>query len=238
MWSVFLFSLVPFAVIVAGGAVAAFYPISRRVESYVQHFAAGVIFSAVSIELLPPMRAESPYATIIGFAAGIMVVLVIRHLGHKLEGRKGGSGAAGFLIATGADVAVDGLVIGAGFAAGENKGVLLMTAISLEFVFLGVSSAAELRDQGKSALAVVGATAVLGATAVAGAVGGAAGLSNAAPSTMAVVLAFGAVAMMYLVTEELLVHAHRAKEGPGPAAVFFVGFLVYLLISDQLGARG
>jgi ZIP family zinc transporter len=94
--------------------------------------------------------------------------------------------------------------------------VLLITAISLGFIFLGVSSGAELREAGKSRPAVVASTAALGGTAVAGALGAAAAL------------AFGAVAMMYLVTEELLVHAHRGKEGPAPAAIFFAGSLVYL----------
>ena len=48
-------------------------------------------------------------------------------------------------------------------------------------------------------------------------------------------LAFGAVAMMYLVTEELLVEAHEVREGLWETTALFVGFLVYLLISEELG---
>ncbi len=41
--------------------------------------------------------------------------------------------------------------------------------------------------------------------------------------------------MMYLATEELLVEAHEIPEGPWTVAIFFVGFLVYLIISEKLG---
>lgn len=37
---------------------------------------------------------------------------------------------------------------------------------------------------------------------------------------------------MYLVTEELLVEAHQAKETGWAVALFFVGFLAYLLIEE------
>jgi ZIP family zinc transporter len=52
---------------------------------------------------------------------------------------------------------------------------------------------------------------------------------------MAVVLAFGSVAMMYLVTEELLVEAHEIEEGLGKPLHSFLGFLIYLLISEAVG---
>jgi ZIP family zinc transporter len=44
------------------------------------------------------------------------------------------------------------------------------------------------------------------------------------------VLAFGAAALLYLVTEELLVEAHELPDTPLMTACFFVGFLVIFLI--------
>lgn len=38
-------------------------------------------------------------------------------------------------------------------------------------------------------------------------------------------LAFGAAALLYLVTEELLVEAHEGQETPLLTALFFIGFL-------------
>ncbi len=39
---------------------------------------------------------------------------------------------------------------------------------------------------------------------------------------------------MYLVTEELLVEAHKGAEGPWIAAIFFVRFLMYLVIVELI----
>jgi len=50
-----------------------------------------------------------------------------------------------------------------------------------------------------------------------------------------VALAFGAVVLMYLVTEELLVEAHKAAETAWAPSVFFVGFFVYLVIAKLFG---
>lgn len=47
---------------------------------------------------------------------------------------------------------------------------------------------------------------------------------------LAAVLAFGAAALLYLVTEELLVEAHEATETSVLTAMFFVGFLVIFIL--------
>jgi ZIP family zinc transporter len=48
------------------------------------------------------------------------------------------------------------------------------------------------------------------------------------------VLAFGAVAFMYLATEELLVEAHARGETSIGSVGFFVGFLIYLVLSELI----
>lgn len=57
------------------------------------------------------------------------------------------------------------------------------------------------------------------------------GISGAA---LDAVLLFGIAALLYLVTEELLVEAHEIPETPWLAATFFVGFLVMLVIEMLL----
>ena len=44
--------------------------------------------------------------------------------------------------------------------------------------------------------------------------------------------AFALVALLYLVTEELLVEAHAVPEKPWTTAMFFVGFLGMLVIEE------
>ncbi|MNT82947.1 hypothetical protein D3C72_2227490 [compost metagenome] len=49
-------------------------------------------------------------------------------------------------------------------------------------------------------------------------------------------LAFGLIALLYLVTEELLVEAHEGgKDTPLATAMFFVGFLLLLLLEEGMG---
>lgn len=234
--NVLLYSLIPLAALGFGGVLAVMWPPGRRATARIQHFAAGVIFCAVAVELLPPVHSQAPLETIIGFALGIAVVLAIRSVSRKIEKAKG-KGSASLLITTGVDVLIDGLVIGAAFASGENRGLLMIAAISLEFLFIGISSAMAVRAQSGSAMRMLLIMGGLGALAIGGTAGGAALLSGVSPAIMAVVLAFGSVAMMYLVTEELLVEAHKIEEGAWETTAFFVGFLVYLLISELLTGR-
>lgn len=48
-------------------------------------------------------------------------------------------------------------------------------------------------------------------------------------------LAFGLVALLYLVTEELLVEAHETPDRPWVAAMFFAGFLALLMLEEMVG---
>ena len=71
---------------------------------------------------------------------------------------------------------------------------------------------------------------------LAGAIGGALVFGSASSAVVAGGLAFGAAALLYLVTEELLVEAHEgAREGPGGAAMLFLGFLLFWAIRRLTG---
>jgi ZIP family zinc transporter len=124
----------------------------------VQHFAAGVVFAAAAIELLPKVLKEDPWVAIGGFAVGIAVMFGMR------------AAPIGLSLLT---------------VAGAALGVWL--------------------------------------------------LSGASATTLAAVLAFGAVAFMYLATEELLVEAHERGETLAGSVTFFVGFLLYMVLSETLG---
>jgi ZIP family zinc transporter len=43
------------------------------------------------------------------------------------------------------------------------------------------------------------------------------------------------IALLYLVTEELLVEAHEVPDRPWVTATFFAGFLVLLLLEETIG---
>ncbi|MCV5901394.1 transporter, partial [Escherichia coli] len=83
----------------------------------IQHFAAGVVFAAAAGELLPDIKHRQPgWAVILGGAAGIILMLLIKRLGKKAKG------TLGVVIMVAVDIFIDGLVLGIGFAAGAKQG--------------------------------------------------------------------------------------------------------------------
>jgi ZIP family zinc transporter len=129
---------------------------------------------------------------------------------------------------------VDGLVLGIAFAAGGKAGILLTVALTIEVLFLGLTVANELGEGGASKWRVVGLTAALVLLLPLGALlGGPVG--SLPPVVQGGFLAFGLIALLYLVTEELLVEAHETKDRPWVTAMFFVGFLLLLLLEEMIG---
>lgn len=231
--SVLLYLLLPVAATLIGGAIAAFRAPSPRVQSYIQHFAAGVVFAAVAGEVLPQITHErDTIGTIIGFALGVGIMLGIRHLTERAAkpGEAVTEQSNSLIITVGVDLLIDGLLVGVGFAAGAEAGVLLTFALTLEVLFLALSTAAALARAGASRGRVIAISAGLAVLVAIGAVIGVTLLSGMAGRALEIVLSFGAAALLYLVTEELLVEAHEVPETPVSTATFFLGFLVLLII--------
>jgi zinc transporter, ZIP family len=234
---VLAYTLIPVAAAAVAGLIAATVRPGEKVTSGVQHFAAGVVFAAAAVELLPQVLHQNPWVAIVGFAAGIVVMFGMRALSERLEARphaKRGPLPLGFAGATAIDFAVDGVILGAGFATDAAVGLLLTIALAIEYLFVGLSLAAVLGRHAPRRL-VVAAPVGLSLLTLAGAVLGAWLFSGASPATLAGVLAFGAVAFMYLATEELLVEAHERGETAAGSVGFFVGFLLYLVLSETVG---
>jgi ZIP family zinc transporter len=228
------FTGIPVAAAAVAGVSATLWPPGERLTSGLQHFAAGVVFAAAAIELLPQVLEHSPAVAIVGFAIGLAVMFAMRAYTERLESSPGAAGMpAGLIGATAIDFLVDGLVLGAGFAAGGHTGLLLVIALTVEYLFVGLSLSASL-GAGASARRSVGIPVALSLLTVVGAGAGLLALGAASPTVLAGVLAFGAVAFMYLVTEELLVKAHERGETALGSATYFLGFLIYLIIHETL----
>ena len=233
-----LFTLIPVAAAAVAGIIAAVTRPTERITSAVQHFAAGVVFAAAAIELLPRVLHQAPSVAIGGFAAGIAVMFGMRAITDRLERRPSAGPTRrlplGFAGATAVDFAIDGVILGAGFAAGATTGLLLTIALTIEYLFVGLSLSATLGPQAPRRL-VIAAPVSLSLLTVAGTALGVWLLSGASATTLAGVLAFGAVAFMYLATEELLVEAHQRGETAAGSVTFFVGFLLYMVLTETLG---
>ena len=220
------------------GLIAATVRPGEKLTSGVQHFAAGVVFAAAAIELLPQVLRQNPWVAIVGFAAGVLVMFGMRALTSWLEARTHATAGRrlplGFAGATAVDFAIDGVILGAGFTAGATTGLLLTIALAIEYLFVGLSLSAALGPAASRRL-VVAAPVGLSMLTLAGTVLGVWLLSGTSPTTLAAVLAFGAVAFMYLASEELLVAAHERGETAAGSVTFFVGFLLYMVLSETLG---
>jgi len=231
--AVLLFALYPAIAVIAGGGIALWRPLKPALVSAIQHFAAGVLFCALATELLPDlMHRKLPWVTLFGFTSGVVVMLVVKHFSEK-SGQKGVTQTQQptSLIATlGIDITLDGLLIGLGFAAGQKQGLLLTIALTLEVLFLGLSGSAALKSTGASNSKTLVTIAGFAFLLLLGAWGGAALLSGASDTVTDAVMAFGLAALLYLVTEELLVEAHEVPETPFQTAMFFVGFILLLML--------
>lgn len=223
------YALIPAAVLLLGGGIAAVRRPGKQWTSYLQHFAGGVVLAALTTELLPDiMHRHAPVSAAIGFAVGTALMLGIRAIfGGEDEAKAGeasGDVNASMVIAVGVDLLIDGFLIGLGFAAGARTGVLLTVALSLEVLFLGLSTTGARPARTMVRMAGYATALVVGAAA-------SAGMSQfMSDELMEAALAFGAAALIYLVTEELLVEAHEVRETPVSAAMFSAGFLAIMLV--------
>ncbi len=215
-----------------GGVVAVYRPPSAQMESNVQHFAAGVVTAAVAAELLPDVHERAPLVVVAGFALGVAAMLGVHRLSKTLEARDVGgkfAGAAGLLITVGIDMVIDGVLIGVTFLAEAATGIIIAVALAIEVLFLGVAGVVAL-PSGVSTPRKLAVPAAFGILLTVGVTVGVLALDGVTGTPIAVILAFGSAALLYLVTEELLVKAQKVPETPVSTTLFFVGFLSIFLL--------
>lgn len=223
------YTVIPVVAVIGGAIVAVLKPPGPALTSAVQHLAAGVVFAAAATEILPQvMHDGSPTPTLIGGAAGVAAMLSLKSLEKRI------AGPLGMLGAVGTDMLIDGLVLGLAFVAGAKAGLLLTIALTLEVLFLGVTVTEELGSTLKSKVKIVGISGGLALLLPLGVVL-ATPVAGFSPAVIGGFLSFGLMALLYLVTEELLVEAHAKPDSPLISAMFFAGFLGLLLLEELIG---
>lgn len=237
VWGVLGFATIPAVAIILGAFVATMRTPNARTQSMVQHFAAGVVFAAVAGEVLPDLHdAHAPVPTVVGFAIGVAVMLLVKHLVERAASSGDGAPrtAKSLLIVVLVDVVIDGILVGVGFAAGKEKGILIMVALTIEVLFLGLATIGELLEAGATRARAMGMACFIASLLLADAAVGAVLSALVGGALLVGLLAFSAAALLYLVTEELLVEAHETPETPLSTAVFFVGFIVLFLVESAV----
>lgn len=228
MYLTLLYTLFPVTAAIAGAGVALFRQPGEKTMSLIHHFTAGVIFSAAATEVLPGLKQHSMMAVLAGGVTGVVLMMLIQHYGEKAASK------SGMLVAIGIDIFIDGLVLGISFAAGVKTGMMLTLALTLEILFLGLSVVGDLKTMlgstTKVLLAVAGIALLLPVGAMVGTP-----VAHLGEFWLTYFLSFGLVALLYLVTEELLVEAHRGdRDTPLGTAMFFAGFMILMLIEEGI----
>jgi len=263
--------------------------ITENLVAAMQHFAAGIVVCAISMELMPPIleaRGDLSVVTTItvGFFLGVFCVFIFDSLcetedetdeseefyGLRDSSRRGYGTVSGFerdgkgvlsvlssrrrsgkaslarqtsaidvvypfpyslVFAVCIDALVDGLLIGVSTIQGQKAGLILGIALTVEMCFLGITLATGLRSQ-RFYVAVISLLFTSGTLVLGGQLG--ASFSAAIKGNEVVevgVLSFGTSALLYLVTEELLIEAHKAGDHALWIDIcFFLGFWACLVL--------
>jgi ZIP family zinc transporter len=209
------------AALVVGAAVAWFVSVPQRVVASVMAFGAGVLISALSFDLVDEAESTGGLTATVGGFLGGAVVYVLANLwlarrGARHRKRSGdqqpseqeqaGSGTA---IAVGAllDGIPESVVLGLSLLSGSGIGVPVLVAIFISNLPEGLSSAAGMKRNGRSATYVFGVWAGIPlASGLAGLLGYLF-LQDASDAVVAVITAVAAGAILTMVADTMIPEA-------------------------------
>ena len=227
-----------------GAAVGFFARVPRPVTASVMAFGAGVLLSAVSFELIDEAHEQGGLLPVaIGAAAGALAytganVLLARH-GARHRKRSGdeqpsereqpGSGTA---IAVGAllDGVPESVVIGASLLAGGPVSLVTVIAVFLSNVPEGLSSAAGMRQAGRTRRYVFGLWTAIALISGAASLAGYTLLGGAPPEVLATITALAAGAILAMITDTMVPEAF-ADAHLLVGLITVLGFLVAFALS-------
>ncbi|MCG5443499.1 ZIP family zinc transporter [Micromonospora sp. NIE79] len=207
--------------LLVGAAVGWFARVPQRVIASIMAFGAGVLLSAVSFELIAEAHAQGGLLpTVLGAAVGALVytlanLVLARHgARHRKrsgdqqpsEGEQPGSGSA---LAVGAllDGIPESVVIGASLLSGGAVSLVTVAAVFLSNVPEGLSSAAGMRQAGRTRRYVFLLWAGIALISGVAALVGNTLLGGAPPEVLAAITALAAGAILAMITDTMVPEA-------------------------------
>jgi len=142
----------------------------------------------------------------------------------------------GLIFAVLVDGSIDGLLIGISCLSGEGAGLVTSIALALEMGLLGISTSTTLRKCSLSTLSILGIALTLPLSIFFSGLMGLYLLAGLSGPYYVATVAFGAVGLLYLVTEELMIEAHEDEETDTwyVSGMFFLGFLFVILLNKVI----
>jgi ZIP family zinc transporter len=239
-----LWGLLGGGALVIGALIAWFTRVPSKVVASVMAFGSGVLISAVAFDLMEEAeRIGGLVATGAGFLAGAVVYLaaniVLARRGARHRKRSGdqqpseqeqaGSGAA---IAIGAllDGIPESVVLGLGLLAGGTVSLSVLAAVFISNVPEGLSSAAGMKRNGRSARYVFGVWIGIAVASGLAALLGYVLLGGAPPQVEAVITAVAAGAILTMIADTMIPEAFENTHA-WTGLITTVGFLTAFAIS-------
>jgi len=238
-----LWGLLAGGALVLGAAIAWFIRVPATVIASVMAFGSGVLISAVAFDLMQEAADTGGLLpTAIGFLGGALAYLaanaaLARH-GARHRKRSGGQqpsereqSGSGAAIAIGAllDGIPESVVLGLGLLAGGSVSLSVLAAVFISNVPEGLSSAAGMKKNGRSAAYVFGVWVSIAVVSALAALLGYATLGGAPPELIAVITAVAAGAILTMIADTMIPEAfERTRTWTGVIAT--VGFLVAFAI--------
>jgi ZIP family zinc transporter len=136
---------------------------------------------------------------------------------------------AGFVAVVAVDFLIDGLLLALALRHDAAFGVVLAVALTLEDLVTGLSVSSALIETATRKVMLT-TMALLATGFPLGAVAGSLLGSVVTGAWYVAVLAFAAVALLFLALEELLTEAHEVTETPLVTSTLFLGMLAFLLL--------
>lgn len=229
--TIVLFACIPMLAAMIGGWLAYFYALTPKFMSTLQHFVAGVLVGAVSVELLPKiLHQESNWSIGIGFVLGVAVMSLLHEFAHHLAGKEKKGMPLGLMAGGAIDFFIDGLLIGLSFIAGIRSGMVIAISLSLCAFFFSFAISAVMKRKNNSKKAQTLSIAAVALMFPLGALIGGGIIANLPKEILVETIAFGVAALLYVGVEELLVEAHETHDTVWVSSAFFLGFLLILLL--------
>jgi ZIP family zinc transporter len=229
--------------LVIGALVAWFVRVPQPVIASVMAFGSGVLISAVAFDLvLEAEKTGGLLPTAIGFLGGALAYVGAnaalarrgarhrKHSGDRQPSEKEQSGS-GVAIAVGAllDGIPESVVLGVSLLSGGGVSLSMLAAVFISNVPEGLSSAAGMKSNGRSAAYVFGVWGSIAAVSALAALAGSLALDGAAPELIAVITAVAAGAILTMIADTMIPEAFEETHS-WTGVITTVGFLVAFAI--------
>lgn len=243
-----LWGLLAGGALLIGAAIGYFVGVPRRLIAGVMAFGSGVLFSALSFELMDEAYRLGGFdATAIGFLGGATIYTAanyyISHRGAKHRKRSGGQqasendqGGSGLAIAVGAllDGIPESIVIGLSLLSGKGVSMVAVIAVFLSNIPEGLSSASGMKKAGRSMGYVLGIWTVIALISGVAALIGYTVFRHYSNDVIAATTAVAAGAILAMLADTMIPEAfEEAHEFAGLITV--VGFLLAFVLSKLEG---